>query len=501
MFSRRQLLAALTVVVIFSVVRRITITDTRLKMASKYSTPVVIVGSGLAGLTTANQLALKSRVPIILLEKASSLGGNSIKASSGINGALTTTQKVLGVSDSAAAFYQDTLKSAKDAGSPALMEKLSKDSSSAISWLQREFSLKLDLLAQLGGHTAPRTHRSSGKLPPGFEIVKALSDSLKSLSEAEPELVQIRLNSKVVDVHIIDKQVKSVEYQDENGQIQRLETSDIVFCSGGFGFSKEMLKQYAPNLTYLPTTNGGQTTGDGQRLLEKLGGCLVDMAEIQVHPTGFIDRSDPHNNWKFLAAEALRGLGGILLNPSTGKRFVNELSTRDIVTQAIQSQCPKDNNKAILVMSDSVYTAYKNNMDFYLFKKLIRKITIAELSRELSLSPEVLAGELHTYSSQATDSFARSSKINGFGADINEETEVYYGEVTPVVHFTMGGARIDERARVLDKNNNPVAKGLYAVGEVSGGVHGANRLGGSSLLECVVFGLTAADGIADGYGK
>lgn len=362
--------------------------------------------------------------------------------------------------------------------------------------MQQEFGIKLDLLAQLGGHSAPRTHRSSGKLPPGFEIVQALSNSLKGISEKDPELVKIHLNSRVFDVEIVKNKVEAVKYYDEEGVSQRVDTNHVIFCSGGFGFSTKMLDKYAPHLSSLPTTNGAQTTGDGQQLIEKLGGDLIDMSQVQVHPTGFVDPSDRQSNWKFLAAEALRGLGGILLNPLTGKRFVNELATRDFVTEAIQKQCPKDDNSAYIVMSEAVYAEYKNNLDFYMFKKLVRRTTISEFAEELPINANDLASELSTYSAAAQDEYGRVSRINAFGTEVDSTTTIFVGEVTPVVHFTMGGARIDENALVLNKENKPVAEGLYAAGEVSGGVHGANRLGGSSLLECVIFGRTAANSIA-----
>lgn len=464
-------------------------------MSSKLSLPVVIVGSGLAGLSAGNQLVSKYKIPIVLLEKASTLGGNSIKASSGINGAVTSTQKALNVEDSTDLFYQDTVKSALGLGIPALQEKLSNESSSAVTWLQQEFDLKLDLLAQLGGHSRPRTHRSSGKLPPGFEIVKALSDALKSISEENPDMVTIYNNSKVVDLDIEKGKVQAVQYVDENGESKVIKTNHIVFCSGGFGYSTEMLEKYAPQLRHLPTTNGAQTTGDGQKILEKLGGDLIDMTQVQVHPTGFIDPANRSSNWKFLAAEALRGLGGILLNPSTGRRFVNELDTRDKVTAAIQEDCPQDENRAYLVMSESVYAEYKNNMDFYLFKKLIKKTTVSDFAQELPISEDDLSKELETYSTAKEDTFGRSLRVNTFESGISKDSTIYVGEITPVVHFTMGGVRINENAEVIGKNGEALAEGLYAAGEVSGGVHGGNRLGGSSLLECVVFGRTAANSI------
>ncbi|CCH60880.1 hypothetical protein TBLA_0D03810 [Henningerozyma blattae CBS 6284] len=465
--------------------------------------PVVIVGTGLAGLATGNQLVNKYKIPVILLDKASSIGGNSIKASSGINGAMTTTQNALNVKDTPELFFNDTLKSAKARGSQLLMTKLSNDSKLAIQWLQSEFNIKLDLLAQLGGHSVPRTHRSSGKLPPGFEIVQALSNNLKTLSESKPDLVKILLNSKVVDLNLNnDSAITGIQYMNEENETITIQTKHVVFCSGGFSFSREMLKEFAPQLMDLPTTNGSQTTGDGQKLLSKLGANMIDMDQVQVHPTGFIDPNDRQSHWKFLAAEALRGLGGILIAPNTGKRFVNELDTRDNVTAAMNKTCPKDDVRALIVMSENVYQAYKNNMDFYLFKKLIKKSTIKDLVDQYNLPVTVdeFSNELIDYSNESTkDTFNRAHIINNFGSSVNSDTPIYVGEVTPVVHFTMGGAKINNKAEVLDKNDKVLSKGLYAAGEVSGGVHGSNRLGGSSLLECVVFGRTAADSISEDF--
>ncbi|CCF58198.1 hypothetical protein KAFR_0E00440 [Kazachstania africana CBS 2517] len=462
---------------------------------------VVIIGSGLAGLTTANELVSKN-IPIILVDKASSIGGNSIKASSGINGAHTKTQLSLNIeNDSPELFFNDTVKSAKGKGVEELMDKLSKDSKHAIEWLQSEpFNIKLDLLAQLGGHSVPRTHRSSGKLPPGFEIVSVLSKRLKDLAESNPDLVKIFLDSKVVDVKVnAQNEVTGIEYENKDGENKTLDSNKVVFCSGGFSFSKEMLSKYAPDLVKLPTTNGAQTTGDGQRILEKLGADMIDMDQIQVHPTGFIDPADRTCAWKFLAAEALRGLGGILLNPSTGKRFVNELSTRDVVTDAIQTQGPKEENRSLLVMGEGIYDVLKNNLDFYMFKKLVKKVTLKEVvdNFKLPITAEELAQELTQYQTNSADQYGRALVTKNFGENINAHTSVFIGEVTPVVHFTMGGAKINSKAEVVNKDGSILAKGLYAAGEVSGGVHGANRLGGSSLLECVVFGRTAAASISE----
>ncbi|EDO14782.1 hypothetical protein Kpol_370p10 [Vanderwaltozyma polyspora DSM 70294] len=466
-----------------------------------HQSPVVIVGSGLAGLTTAYQLVSSHNIPVIILEKSNSLGGNSIKASSGINGANTFTQKSEDIDDTPELFLKDTIKSAKGRGINSLMKVLTSESAGAIEWLRKEFDLKLDLLAQLGGHSVPRTHRSSGKLPPGFEIVSALTKKLKAIAESDPNRVKFLLNSKVIDVETsYFKGVTGITYLDDGNNKQIIPTENVVFCTGGFGYSDSLIQKFAPHLAHLPTTNGEQTTGDGQLILSKLGGDLIDMGQIQVHPTGFIDPEDRKNNKKFLAAEALRGLGGILLNQITGKRFVNELDTRDEVTKAIQKYGPSNDNRAIIVLSEKVYENYKNNMNFYLSKKLLVKMKVKDLVKhyDLPISVGEMTRELVKYSTAKKDEFGRSLRINTFGGDVTGETEVYVGEITPVIHFTMGGARINERAEVLNSRGTRTARGLYAAGEVSGGVHGANRLGGSSLLECAVFGRIAGNTIALG---
>lgn len=462
----------------------------------KLTTPVVIVGSGLAGLTTGNQL-LKKKIPIILLDKASSIGGNSIKASSGINGIKTSAQASLSINDSEDLFFNDTFRSAKGLGSINLMNRLVNESSDALAWLQQEFGLKLDLIAQLGGHSIPRTHRSSGKLPPGFEIVSALKNRLEVAEKNNPASVKILLNSKATNIEQRDGKVTGLKYVDINGDYHLIKTSNIIFCSGGFGFSKDMLEKYAHSLKNLPTTNGQQTTGDGQKLLHEIGGQLIDMDQIQVHPTGFVDPFDPDNNFKFLAAEALRGLGGILINPLTGLRFVNELDTRDNVTNSIEKYCIGETKTAYLVMSEKVYDAYKDNMNFYLYKNLIKKISLSEFIEDLPISEEQFVHELHSYSSDKEDKFGRSSRINSFEGNINSKTTLFVGKITPVVHFTMGGIKVNDNSQVLDANDNVLLDGLYAVGEVTGGVHGSNRLGGSSLLECVVFGRHVANYITN----
>ena len=456
---------------------------------SQPTLPVVVVGSGLAGLTSVYKL-LERKIPVILIDKMDKMGGNSIKASSGINGVLTSTQKQFGIEDSVQGFFDDTKKSGGKIGDLNLQQKLVKESTEAIRWLQQDIGVPLDLVNRLGGHSQRRTHRSSN-IPPGFEIISKLKNRIVE----HEENLKLLLNSQIVDIDISNGKIIGLKVLDLiNKHEDYIKTNQIVMATGGFGFSEELIKKYRPELLGLPTTNGAQTLGEGQVLLEKIGAALIDMEQIQIHPTGFINPKDPESRWKFLAAESLRGIGGVLLNTDKNERFINELSTRDVVSQAILKQ--KD-SKALLVLNDDMYQDFKFQLDFYIKQGLVVKTSVKDYFKE---NAGKVVDLLSRYSKESiSDEFNRESKAHVF-KEMTVSSELLIAEITPVVHFTMGGVKINGDGQVLDTKGD-VIEGLYAVGEVSGGVHGANRLGGNSLLECVVFGTSAAKRIAGELGK
>lgn len=449
----------------------------------------IVVGSGLAGLSAASQL-VKHNVPVRILESAAKPGGNSIKASSGINGKPTQYQSIPEPED---AFYSDTTKSAGKRMSSFTAERqnlirtLTEGSASAIHWLVNEKSVDLSKVAQLGGHSYARTHRGSGP-PPGFAIISAL---LKSLRESP--LFHLQTSCTVTKVLLERKRVIGVEYMDANGNYDELH-GPVVFASGGFGGdAKGLLAQYRPDLAGYPSTNDPRP--GTQPLLTETGAQLIDMDSVQVHPTGFIDLADPTSPLKFLAAEVLRGEGGILL--LNGKRFTNELDTRENVTNAIistpsTSESPRQ-WEVQLILDEATYAAAKTHVDFYIFKGLMQKTTISELDPEVFGSIKAYAS---TVAQKTGDQFGRTAFGNWALQDPTAESVVFVGTVTPVVHYTMGGVLINERAEVLAKNNKCI-EGVWGAGEITGGIHGGNRLGGSSLLECVVFGRIAGDQCAE----
>lgn len=443
----------------------------------------IVVGSGLAGLSAAAQLVEKN-IPVRVLERAAKPGGNSIKASSGINGAPTIYQPIPEPAD---AFYTDTVRSAGErmqtftAERQTLIKTLTEGSADAIRWLVEEQHVDLTKVAQLGGHSYPRTHRGAGP-PPGFAIISALLQRLR----ASP-LFHLQSSCTVTKVLFNGTRATGVEYTDPNGHFEELH-GPVIFASGGFaGDAAHLLAQHAPHLSSYPSTNDPRP--GTQPLLSAAHAQLVDMDSVQVHPTGFIDAADPANRLKVLAAELLRGEGGILLRD--GRRFVNELETREHLAAAITAAPPATETPrqwdVRVVMDEATYGAAKSHVDFYMSRGLMRKTTVSELGPAALESLQAYASNVRQ---RRADPFGRSSFGHWALEEPVAESVVFVGEITPVVHYTMGGVLISERSEVLKEDGRRI-EGIWAAGEITGGVHGGNRLGGSSLLECVVFGRIA----------
>jgi len=449
---------------------------------------VIVVGGGLSGLSAAHTLYL-SGGNVIVLDKNGFFGGNSTKATSGINGALTRTQVDAGIPDSIHKFYQDTLKSARDKARPDLIKVLTYKSASAVEWLMDEFNLDLTLVSRLGGHSEPRTHRGHDAKFPGMAITYALMQKLEDLAEAEPERVQIIKKARVTKINKEGNLVTGVDYEVDGKTFT--ENGPVILATGGYAadFTEDsLLKKYRPEIYDLPTTNGAHATGDGQKMAMAIGGRGIDLDKVQVHPTGLVDPKDPHAKVKFLAAEALRGEGGILLN-SKGQRFCDELGHRDYVS----GEMFKTTFPIRLVLNSKASKVLDFHTRHYSGRGLMKKMTGKELAAEIGIKPEELQSTFQSY-----NDIADGKKQDPYGkkffpaVPFNVDDEFHVALMQPVLHFTMGGIEIDDHARVLNPEGKPF-DGLYACGEVAGGVHGANRLGGSSLLGCVVYGRVAGD--------
>lgn len=279
----------------------------------------IVVGSGLAGLTATLNI-LDRGGTVTLIEKEHTIGGNSAKASSGIN-ACCPRGELYG--DNLFSFTSDTIKSAGKSAKVSLIETLTGNSAKAVEWLQSRVHVDLSVLAQLGGHSHKRTHRPSEGMV-GAELIFGLQREIKKYEKSGKVL--ILLDTQVSKLLHDGERVVGVDVRSSVGAITNgtLSAAHVILATGGFASDRSpgsYLDQYRPELMKMPATAGDFSTGDGIRLAMELGAGTIDMDKIQLHPTGWIDDSDPLNPTKILAAELIRGVGGLLLNKH-GKRYL-----------------------------------------------------------------------------------------------------------------------------------------------------------------------------------
>ncbi|KAG7284068.1 hypothetical protein NEMBOFW57_010428 [Staphylotrichum longicolle] len=485
-------------------------------MANPNPPPVIVVGAGLAGLSAAYSALQAGSPSVRLLERAAKPGGNSIKASSGINGAPTKYQNAAkyGVDNS---FWDDTVRSAGTRLNATVAEPIKKQRQGLISTLTTRSAAAIDFLvdlgvdlsvvAQLGGHSKPRTHRGAGKTPPGASIVTTLLAKLKDQGPDRFSLVTEAEVTKLLTSSSSPTTVTGVEYRnpqnaDPAAAPPQTLHGPVVFTTGGFGGDTHgLLAQYRPDLSGLPSTNDPRP--GAHAVLSAAGARLVDMESVQIHPTGFVDPASPQTPVKFLAAEMLRGEGGVLL--VKGKRVVNELETREKVSGVIMGLTQAEEEEGEgglrqwdvqLLLDPGATEAAAGHVGFYLWKGLLRKVKVSELDET---TRETLREYAAVVRGEKEDAFGRVSFGHwrlGADGEFDEDAEVCVGRVTPIVHFTMGGAVFNEQAQILSselgEEEKPIG-GLWGAGEITGGIHGDNRLGGSSLLECVVYGRIAGE--------
>lgn len=432
---------------------------------------VVIIGSGGAGLTSAIQAYELGLSPVIL-EKMDKLGGNTTRASSGMNAAETYVQLNHKIVDSFEDFYNETFIGGGKQNNPELLKFFTEHGALAIDWLARH-DIKLDDLTISGGMKTMRTHRPSSLAPIGGYLVTEL---LKYIAKYQIPLFD---NIKVTDLLTENDHITGVKAMaDKEFQIN---AKAVVLATGGFGASKDLLEKYRSDLVNLKTTNQPGATGDGLKLAQKVGAKLVDMDQVQVHPT--VQQDTPH---AFLIGEAVRGEGAILVN-NQGQRFVNELNTRKNVTAAIDGL---GGTGAYLIFDRDIRARVKA-IEFYDHIGLVKTgQSLEELAKEISVDPDNLQQTVKTWNNAVADqNDAEFGRTTGMERNISDGP-FYAIHIAPAVHYTMGGVAINHKTQVLN-DENQVINGLFAAGEVVGGLHGNNRIGGNSIAETIIFGRQA----------
>lgn len=389
-----------------------------------------------------------------------------------MNATETVFQKKRGIPDTVKLMMDDTLKGGKNLARPELVEILARNSASSIDWLT---SVGADMsdVGRMGGASLDRCHRPTGGEAVGHHIIHVMRQN------AIKRGMDVRTNSKVLQ--ILDSPagaISGVLVQNKLGQHYSIEAPAVILASGGFSANLERVAKYRPEYKAFSSTNQPGATGDGLDLAAEFGAKLVDMEQIQIHPTQAAGS-------KILITEAVRGNGAICVNRE-GKRFMNELTTRDAASAAILKQ---SGQSAFLVFDDTVRRSLKQIEGYFHLELVKSGKTPEELAKVIGVDPANFVATIASY-----NKFQAAKKDEDFGRPDMPRAltaaDYHAIGIRPGIHYTMGGVAIDTITRVLGQDGRPVP-GLYAAGEVTGGVHGANRLGGNSISETITFGRIA----------
>ena len=490
-----------------------------------YDADVVVIGAGGAGMTAA-MTAADAGQKVVILESQAMVGGNSARATGGMNAAKTVYQdenefdQAAGVEKTLAtaaekyadnetitalaktvseqwAAYQanptgyfdsvelmelDTMVGGKGINDPELVETLCEGTADAIDWLD-ENGITLHNVSSFGGASVKRIHRpvnEEGKVVSvGAYMIPLLQEN------CEKRGIDIVLNT-TVDTILTDANGAAVGVSgtDKDGNTVVVNAKSVILATGGFGANLDMVTQYKPELAGFMTTNAAGAQGQGIEMATAIGAGTVDMDQIQIPPT-------VEANTAALITEGLRGDGAILVN-ANGERFVDEVGTRDVVSAA---EIAQPGSYSWLIVDQAMADA-SSVIQGYIKKGYTKTgATYEELAKELDVDPAAFANTMETWNSYVEakndPDFGRTS----FANPLNNGP--YYAiKVTAGVHHTMGGVTINSATEVL-KEDGTVIPGLFAAGEVTGGVHGANRLGGTAVADFVVFGRIAGESAAN----
>ncbi len=435
-------------------------------------TEIVIVGAGGAGMAAAIMLKQAGK-DFVILEKMPYVGGNTTKATGGMNAAETHYQKEQGIEDTVEQFVEDTMKGGHNINDRDLVTVMAENSAEAIDWLD-SIGAPLPKVSFSGGATNKRIHAPEDGSGVGAYLVTAFRRTLDDLG------VNVMYNTKATELMVEDGAVVGVKAEGKTVDYT-IRAQAVILATGGFGNNEDMIVQYRPDLKGTVTTSAPGITGDGILMAVEVGADLVDIDQIQLHPT--VEQST-----SMLITESVRGDGAILVNQE-GKRFTNELLTRDVVSAAELAQ---PGSYAYIIFDQHLRDGLKAIEKYVSTGITVQADTIEGLAKLIDVDPATLAETLANWNKYVADKndpdFGRES---GMDADLSQAP--YYAiKIAPGIHHTMGGVRINTATQVLDANGNPIP-GLYAAGEVVGGVHGGNRIGGNAVADIVVFGKIAAE--------
>ena len=486
---------------------------------------VVVVGAGGAGMTAAITAAGEGK-SVVILESQSMVGGNSVRATGGMNAGKTVYQdenefgesagveKTLktaaekyadnetitalaktvseqwaayqanptGYFDSVELMELDTMIGGKGINDPELVETLCANSADAIDWLD-EHGITLHNVSSFGGASVKRIHRpvnAEGKtVSVGSYMIPLLQENCEKAG------VKMMLDTTATEI-LTDANgaAVGVKATGASGETVTVNAKAVVLATGGFGANLDMVVKYKPELKGFMTTNAPGIQGQGIEMAQAIGAATVDMDQIQIHPT-------VEANTAALITEGLRGDGAVLINEE-GKRFIDEVGTRDVVSAA---EIAQTGSYSWLVVDQAMVDASSVIQGYIKKGYTVTGETYEELGKAMGVDAAAFAETMEKWNgyveAKNDPDFGRTSFANPLN------TAPYYAvKVTAGVHHTMGGLKINANTEVLNEKGE-VIPGLFAAGEVTGGVHGANRLGGNAVADFTVFGRIAGAAASD----
>ena len=484
-------------------------------------TDIVIVGAGGAGMTAAIAAANEGK-NVVIVESQAMVGGNSVRSTGGMNAAKTPAQdenefaesagvektletaasewagneaitaladtvagqwaeyqaNPVGYFDSVELMELDTLIGGHGTNDPALVEALCSNSADAIAWLSEQ-GIELTSVSSFGGASVKRIHRpvdSEGKtISVGSYMIPLLQAKCEELG------VEFIMNTTANEI-LTDANGAAVGIAatDKNGAAVTVNAKAVILATGGFGANLDMVVEYKPDLAGFMTTNAPGAQGQGIDMAVAIGAGTVDMDQIQIHPT-------VEANTAALITEGLRGDGAILVN-AEGNRFTDEVGTRDVVSAA---EIAQTGSYSWLVIDQAMADASSVIQGYIKNGYTVTGETYEELAEAMGVDAAAFAATMDKWNAAVAagvdEEFGRTSFANPL------DTAPYYAiKVTAGIHHTMGGLTINPQTQVL-AGDGTVIDGLYAAGEVTGGVHGGNRLGGTAVADFVVFGRIAGE--------
>ena len=486
---------------------------------------VIVVGAGGAGMTAAITAAAEGK-SVVILESQSMVGGNSVRATGGMNAGKTVYQdenefgesagveKTLktaaekyadnetitalaktvseqwaayqanptGYFDSVELMELDTMIGGKGINDPELVETLCANSADAIDWLD-EHGITLHNVSSFGGASVKRIHRpvnAEGKtVSVGSYMIPLLQENCEKAG------VKMMLDTTATEI-LTDANgaAVGVKATGASGETVTVNAKAVVLATGGFGANLDMVVKYKPELKGFMTTNAPGIQGQGIEMAQAIGAATVDMDQIQIHPT-------VEANTAALITEGLRGDGAILINEE-GQRFIDEVGTRDVVSAA---EIAQTGSYSWLVVDQAMADASSVIQGYIKKGYTVTGSTYEELGKAMGVDAAAFAETMEKWNgyveAKNDPDFGRTSFANPLN------TAPYYAvKVTAGVHHTMGGLKINANTEVLNEKGE-VIPGLFAAGEVTGGVHGANRLGGNAVADFTVFGRIAGAAASD----